>query len=145
MVVATSIWTWVPTLASRYANSMNPTSSQMPWSCQSLTSSLGLNERGLFHGQVSMQRTFGIACFRDLGSICTVGFEPNIMHNDVLLELEQQYQDCGWQVNLSSSLCTCPGSSMISLFRFQDTSRHFLTMIFDNDCDNDFDRDVHDS
>ena len=47
-----------------------------------------------------MRKTFGIACFRDLGSICTVGFEPNIMHNDVLLELEEQYQGCGWQVSL---------------------------------------------
>ena len=44
--------------------------------------------------------TFGFACFRELESICTVGFEPNIMHNNVLLELEEQYQGCGWQVSL---------------------------------------------
>jgi len=44
---------------------------------------------------------FGPQGERDLGSICTVGFEPNIMHNDVLLELEEQYQGCGWQVNIA--------------------------------------------
>ena len=37
-------------------------------------------------------------CFRDLTTICTVGFEPNIIHNEVLHRLEEQYKACGWRV-----------------------------------------------
>ena len=39
-----------------------------------------------------------LQCFRDLTTICTVGFEPNIIHNKVLHQLEEQYQACGWRV-----------------------------------------------
>ena len=39
------------------------------------------------------------------------------------------------------------GESVIANLKFQDTSRHFQTMIInpDNDCDNDVDMDDHDS
>ena len=36
--------------------------------------------------------------FRDLKSVCAVGFEPNILHNKALHQLEKHYQDCGWRV-----------------------------------------------
>ena len=39
-----------------------------------------------------------LQCFRDLTTICTVGFEPNIIHNEVLHRLEEQYKACGWRV-----------------------------------------------
>jgi len=44
---------------------------------------------------------FGPIGERDLQSICAVGFEPNVMHNDVLVELEERYQGCGWQVYIA--------------------------------------------
>ena len=47
---------------------------------------------------------YELQCFRDLKTICTVGFEPNVLHNDVLLQLENQYQRCGWRVSLNCSL-----------------------------------------
>ena len=30
--------------------------------------------------------------------ICAVGFEPNVIHNDVLTRLQDHYQACGWRV-----------------------------------------------
>jgi len=44
---------------------------------------------------------FGPIGERDLQSICTVGFEPNVMHNEELVKLEERYQDCGWQVYIA--------------------------------------------
>merc|ERR1719500_1392475 len=44
---------------------------------------------------------FGQEGERDLTTICTVGFEPNIIHNKVLHRLEEQYQACGWRVYIN--------------------------------------------
>jgi len=44
---------------------------------------------------------FGPAGERDLTTICAVGFEPNIIHNEVLQRLEEQYQACGWRVYIN--------------------------------------------
>jgi len=46
---------------------------------------------------------FGPIGERDLRSICSVGFEPNPMHNDVLRDLEEKYQTCGWRVYIFPS------------------------------------------
>ena len=37
-------------------------------------------------------------CHRDLTKICAVGFEPNVLHNEVLRRLQDHYQACGWRV-----------------------------------------------
>merc|ERR1712037_354261 len=44
---------------------------------------------------------FGQEGERDLTTICTVGFEPNIIHNEVLHRLEEQYKACGWRVYIN--------------------------------------------
>jgi len=44
---------------------------------------------------------FGQEGERDLTTICTVGFEPNTIHNEVLRRLEEQYQACGWRVYIN--------------------------------------------
>ena len=77
---------------------MSLTCSQMPLSCRYLTSSLVPLERGCVDKYKGFLNKF--FQFRDLRSICSVGFEPNPMHNDVLRDLEEKYQTCGWRVNL---------------------------------------------
>jgi len=44
---------------------------------------------------------FGQEGERNLTTICAVGFEPNIIHNEVLHRLEEQYQACGWRVYIN--------------------------------------------
>merc|ERR1712156_765721 len=44
---------------------------------------------------------FGPIGTRDLKTICTVGFEPNIMHYETLKQLEKHYHDCGWRVYIN--------------------------------------------
>jgi len=41
---------------------------------------------------------FGNVENRQLNTICTVGFEPNVMHRSRLEKLQQSYQNCGWNV-----------------------------------------------
>ena len=77
---------------------MSLTCSQMPLSCRYLTSSLVPLERGCVDKYKGFLNKF--FQFRDLRSICSVGFEPNPMHNNVLLDLEEKYQRCGWRVSL---------------------------------------------
>ena len=43
---------------------------------------------------------------RDLKTICTVGFEPNMMHYETLKQLEKHYHDCGWRVGLKRTFMT---------------------------------------
>ena len=38
-------------------------------------------------------------CFRYLDKICTVGFEPNMMHKSRLEDLQKSYKNCGWNVS----------------------------------------------
>lgn len=44
---------------------------------------------------------FGPSAKRDPKSICSVGFEPNVLHNEALIQLENQYQLCGWRVYIN--------------------------------------------
>jgi len=44
---------------------------------------------------------FGPIGKRDLKTVCAVGFEPNILHNKALHQLEKHYQDCGWRVYIN--------------------------------------------
>ena len=46
--------------------------------------------------------------------ICTVGFEPNLMHHSRLKDLQESYRKCGWKAKtdfvfmcLSQSWCSC--------------------------------------
>jgi len=44
---------------------------------------------------------FGHIGERDLTNVCAVGFEPNVLHNEVLGRLQDHYQACGWRVYIN--------------------------------------------
>ena len=64
MDVTTSTLTWEPTLGSRSENSTSPISSQTPLSCQSLTSSLVQQEKGLRIWQIDDHSSIVFAMFQ---------------------------------------------------------------------------------
>ena len=53
--------------------------------------------------------------YRQRKLICTVGFEPNLLHQTSLEDLQESYQNCGWRVRsffcvfvfVCLSLCVC--------------------------------------
>ena len=50
-------------------------------------------------GEIYSYKQCHMKCFRYLDKICTVGFEPNMMHQSRLDDLKQSYKNCGWNVS----------------------------------------------
>merc|ERR550525_1706101 len=52
---------------------------------------------GCHHVYLDMGSNTGVQ-IRYLDKICTVGFEPNMMHKSRLEDLQRSYKNCGWNV-----------------------------------------------
>ena len=124
MDVATSIWTWAPTQASRYGSFMNLISSQMPRSCQSLTSSLGRKERGLFH-----EEDFWNCLFQGPGehlhSWVWAKYHAQRCLAWVGRAISRLWMAGQFGFDLTALCIPSLGESVIANLKFQDTSRHF--------------------
>jgi len=50
------------------------------------------------------QKYFGNTQHRQRKLICTVGFEPNLLHQTSLEDLQESYQKCGWRVAIMTGV-----------------------------------------
>ena len=92
--------------------------------------------------------------YRQRKLICTVGFEPNLLHQTSLEDLQESYEKCGWRVRsylcvfvfVCSSLCFCLCVSVfvcLSLCVFLCVLASVILLLFvsewhkDTGCDHD--------